>query len=182
MSLFFTCGLPRCGKSTFANKWVSEAPNRVIICSDNIRKALHGQRYEFLAETMVFAIKHVMIRAHLDRGMTVLVDGTHSTDISIRRLLEIDINATPLFFFNVSPNECQKRAFRDKMYDLGGAIRRINDNFAKICGPFYWQKPENASWCFRDYISTIGSAIKERNNASSSLMIVDEETVKNMVF
>ena len=130
--LYFCIGIPRCGKSTYCEKWVAEQPRRVIVCSDDIRLALHGQRYEALAETMVFAIKHVMIRAHLARGFDVIVDGTHSTSVSIKRLLEIDKNATAIMF-DTTMEECIRRATATGHLDLTtGPIQRIANNIAEI--------------------------------------------------
>lgn len=130
-NLFFTIGLPRSGKSTFCNKWAENGPKRTIVCSDNIRMALTGKRYEPLAETMVFAIKHVMIRSMLDRGFDVMVDGTHSSDISIQRLFEIDINAIPIPYFT-PPSICKERAINTKQLDLIEPIDRITNNLSKM--------------------------------------------------
>jgi hypothetical protein len=124
-------GLPRSGKSTFCNKWAENGPKRTIVCSDNIRVALTGKRYEPLAETMVFAIKHVMIRSMLDRGFDVMVDGTHSSDISIQRLFEIDIDAVPIPYFT-SPAICKERAINTKQLDLIEPIDRIANNLSKM--------------------------------------------------
>ncbi len=132
--LYFTCSVPRSGKSTFAEKWASERTRRMIVCSDNIRLAMHGQRYSALAETMVFAVKHVMIRASLDRGFDVLVDGTHSSDISIQRLLEIRLDAEPIFFFDVPKLECIARAIKTNQMDTIPAIERTYQNFMRITG------------------------------------------------
>lgn len=127
--LFFLIGIPRSGKSTYCEKWVDN-PNhkrRVIVSSDSIRMAMHGQRYEPLAETMVFAVKHIMIRSLLSKGFDVIVDGTHSTKISIQRLLEIDPNATPIFL--QTPVEvCKERAIKTNQPDLIPVIDRIADN------------------------------------------------------
>lgn len=156
--LYFTIGMPRCGKSTFCDKFVSEQPNRVIVCSDDIRKALHGKRYEPLAETMVFAIKHVMIRAHLSRGATVIVDGTHSTDISIKRLLEIDENAVAIVFD--TPKEvCIQRAIDCGQNDLIPAINRIESNLLKLG----WVSGNYDQGAVHKSLASILDKVKERN-------------------
>lgn len=129
--LYFTIGCPRCGKSTYCTKWASEKANRVVVCSDDIRMALHGHRYIPEAETMVFGIKHVMIRSHLARGFDVIVDGTHSTKISVQRLLEIDPNATPIFI-NVPADECKRRATATNKPDLHPVIDRIYKQISNI--------------------------------------------------
>lgn len=122
--LYFCIGRPRSGKSTFCNRWVEQEAKRVVVSSDDIRMALHGQRYEPLYETMVFAIKHVVIRAHLHRGMDVIVDGTHSSEVSIQRILEIDNCAIPILF-ETSEHECIKRAIEIQQFDLVNPIKRI---------------------------------------------------------
>lgn len=129
--LYFCVGCQRSGKSTYCSKWASEKPNRVIVCSDDIRLALHGQRYEPLAETMVFAIKHIMIRAHLSRGFDVIVDGTHSSNVSIKRILEIDRNATAIMF-DTPQEECLRRAKATGHLDLAGPIARIGRQIDEI--------------------------------------------------
>lgn len=156
--LYFTIGMPRCGKSTFCDRFVKENSNRVIVCSDDIRKALHGQRYEPLAETMVFAIKHVMIRAHLSRGATVIVDGTHSTDISIQRLLEIDECAVGIVFD--TPKEvCIQRAIESKQMDLIPAINRIESNLLKLG----WVSGNHDQSTVHKSLANILDKVKERN-------------------
>lgn len=129
--LYFTIGLPRSGKSTRVTKWAKESPMRAIVSSDNIRLALTGQRYQPLAETMVFATKHVMIRALLDRGFDVAVDGTHSTEISITRLYEIDINAEH-WIVPTGKNECIERATLTGHTDLYSTIERISNNLDNL--------------------------------------------------
>lgn len=125
--LSFLIGLPRSGKSTYSRKWSEQKPGRVVVNSDSIRLALHGNRYCPLAETMVFAIKHVIIRAHLHNGYEVLVDGTHTTDISMKRLLEIDTNAKPILI--QTPKElCIERALATNQPDLVPVINKINGN------------------------------------------------------
>lgn len=130
-NLFYTIGLPRSGKSSIVNKWASKKPMRAIVSSDNIRLALTGKRYEPLAETMVFATKHVMIRALLDRGFDVCVDGTHSTEISIQRILEIDHQAQHVIV-DTDLETCIQRAVETNQEDLIPTINRIHNNLKKI--------------------------------------------------
>jgi hypothetical protein len=161
--LFFTVAVPRAGKSTYAEKWASEKAKRVIVCSDNIRLALHGQRYAPLAETMVFGIKHVMVRAHLDRGFDVLVDGTHTSDISIQRLLEIRLDAQPIFFFDVPKTECIARAMRCNQMDVIPAIERTYNNLMKVTsGIDYTVDPKWATERMLIHIEDIRRRVRER--------------------
>ena len=129
--LFFMISLPRAGKSTFAKDWVTRQPMRVVVCGDTIRLALHGQRYNPLAETIVFGMQHVFIRSLLNDGYEVLFDDTNSSRISIQRLLEIDPNATPIFI-NTPVDVCKERAIKTGQLDLIKVIDRIDGNIRKI--------------------------------------------------
>lgn len=95
-NLLFTIGPPRSGKSTYCTNWAKETPNRAIVCADSIRQAL-GFEYRQENETLVQGIKDTMIRALLDRGQDVIVDGTHSTMPSITRMFSINNNAIPIW-------------------------------------------------------------------------------------
>jgi predicted kinase len=74
-TLILTVGLPRSGKSTWARR--QGVP---VVCPDAIRLALHGQRFQALAEPLVWAIARVMVRALFLAGHgRVVVDATHVT-------------------------------------------------------------------------------------------------------
>ena len=129
--LYYTIGNMRSGKSTLCTEWAKNKPMRTIVNSDSIRLALTGKRYEPLAETQVFAIKHIMIRALLERGFDVMVDGTHSTEISIQRILEIDINAEEMPI--ITPlQECIERANKTNQPDLIPSIYRVHKNLCEL--------------------------------------------------
>ena len=122
---------PRAGKSTFANRWVREDIMRVVVNADSLRLALTGQRYNYLAESVVFSMKYVFIRALLKQGYEVLVDGTNSSDISIQRILEIDPNAE--FLIVDTPEEvCIQRAKDTNQEDLIPVIKSIGKNVERI--------------------------------------------------
>ena len=124
-------GNTRSGKSTYANRWAREDIMRVVINSDSLRLALTGQRYNYLAESVVFSMKYVFIRALLKQGYTCLVDGTNSSDISIQRILEIDPKAE--FVLIDTPTEvCIKRAIDTHQEDLIPVIERIGKNIERI--------------------------------------------------
>lgn len=72
-TLILTVGLPRSGKSTWAR-----SQGFPIVCPDEIRKALHGQRFAKEAEPFVWAIAKVMVTALFASGhRAVIVDATH---------------------------------------------------------------------------------------------------------
>jgi predicted kinase len=113
--LFATVGLPRSGKSTYADDWVRgdiagkrgdeydvfevrkiDRP-RVIIAGDDFRTALHGQPYLLEAEAAVFAMMDVAARALLARGFDVIIDETCTTEDTLSRYLRLDLDFTPVF-------------------------------------------------------------------------------------
>ena len=74
-TLIVTVGLPRSGKSTWARE-----QNLPIVNPDSIRLAIHGQRFQSLAEDFVWATAKVMVRALFLAGHgTVIVDATNTT-------------------------------------------------------------------------------------------------------
>lgn len=151
--LFFLIGIARSGKSTVANRWVNYHCNirknelvdrychfgeyihpksdnenpRVVVNADQIRLTLHGKRFWPQAEPMVEAIKLFMIRHFLDSGYDVLVDGTHTTKKSIRKLLEIDHNAD-FYLVDTPAQVCKDRARACGQEDLvvRGVIDRMD--------------------------------------------------------
>ena len=93
--LYFTIGLPRSGKTTKCNVWAQDyhteivghqlifnelnnSNPRTIVCADEIRLAVYGQRWWTEGEELVHAIQRIMIVSLLNRH-DVIVDGTHTT-------------------------------------------------------------------------------------------------------
>ena len=79
LKLICTVGLPRSGKSTWAEK-MREERGWPTVNPDAVRYALHGQRYAAEAEPMVWVMVTVMIRALFGAGHKVVVlDATGNT-------------------------------------------------------------------------------------------------------
>lgn len=76
MTLICLMGLPRSGKSTLA-KVMSKEWRAPVVNRDSIRLALHGRRYEKLAEDIVRATAKLMVRALFAYHDTVIVDETN---------------------------------------------------------------------------------------------------------
>jgi predicted kinase len=73
--LICTVGLPRSGKTTWAR-----TTGHPVVNPDSIRLALHGRRFEALAEPFVWAVARVMVRALFLAGHpVVVVDATNTT-------------------------------------------------------------------------------------------------------
>lgn len=138
-NLYFTIGTARSGKSTFCSAWASfqemspstykllEEPitPRAIVCSDDIRLAMTGQRYNKETEPAVWMVNTYMTKALLTRGHDVIIDGTNTTEDSIWRILNIDHNAHYVLF-DTPVDVCERRARETGQLDLieYGVIRR----------------------------------------------------------
>lgn len=141
--LIIICGLARSGKSTLANKWVHyeitirnnsfqynpepyyiDSP-RVVLCCDDLRLAM-GARWNGWIENYIHAIQETQIRAFLRRGYSVLVDETHTTLSSIKKMLILDPNADFLIV-DTSKEICIQRAIDSKMPDLIPVIERMDE-------------------------------------------------------
>jgi predicted kinase len=103
--LYVTVGLPRSGKTTWAQK-----TNLPVVNPDAIRLALHGQRYVEEAEPMVWAIAEVMVRALFRAGHAqVVLDATNNT--RKRRARWIGKEWHPVFvLFGIDKETCISRA------------------------------------------------------------------------
>lgn len=144
-NLTFLCGIPRSGKSTISNDWVNykieikdnqilsrnnkDGNPRVVVNSDQIRLALHGQIFAQEAESMVHSIKMLNIRTYINAGYDVLADGTHTTLGSIKELLYIDSSAQYLLI-NTPIDVCLQRAkdCGQEYLITKGVIERMNNN------------------------------------------------------
>lgn len=119
--LIITVGLPRSGKSTWAKE-----QNIPIVSPDSIRLALHGERWNALAEPFVWAIAKVMVRALFISGHdTVILD---STAITKFRRNDWKSNEWVRLFkeFDTSKEICIERAKATNQEDLIPVISRMN--------------------------------------------------------
>jgi len=103
--LIMTVGLPRSGKSTWAatQAWP-------IVCPDQIRYALHGQRFAIEAEPMVWSIAKIMVVSLFASGHNVVIlDATNlkAEDRIKWHDLRWEIEHK---VFNTSAEECIRRA------------------------------------------------------------------------
>jgi len=74
-TLICTVGLPRSGKSTWA-----QGQNVPVVNPDSIRLALYGRQYWAPAEKMVWALADVMVKALFMAGHDkVILDATNTT-------------------------------------------------------------------------------------------------------
>lgn len=106
--LIATMGLPRSGKSTWAR-----ATGYPVVCPDEIRLALHGQRYIQEAEPFVWAIAKVMVKALFGAGhRRVVLDATNGTRERRQQWLSPEW-ATRFKHIDASEAECRGRAVNE---------------------------------------------------------------------
>lgn len=129
--LFYTIGIQRGGKSTFAKQWQEEGKKRVVLSGDSFRKGVHGQIYIGEAEFFVFACMDAAARALLHEGYTVLIDETSSTLNTIQRYLRVDINAQPIWI-DTPKETCILRAINLKQDFLIPAIERVSKQIEEL--------------------------------------------------
>jgi predicted kinase len=148
--LLFTIGIARSGKSTWCTRWsqyLEEGPTgqvrrmdvpifpRSIVCGDDIRLALHGERFNKDAEAAVWMIHTYTAKSLLSRGHDAVIDGTHTTEDSLLRVLNIDTDAT-CKVFDTDPDACKDRARQSGHHDLvdRGVIDRQHRQLCELRG------------------------------------------------
>lgn len=102
-------GLPRSGKTTAARK-LSKILGAPIVNRDSIRLALHGQRYQKLAEPMVKAIALVMVRALFEAGHRVVIVDETNIRRSTRDFWCDEAWVTEILSVPTLPRVCLRRA------------------------------------------------------------------------
>lgn len=104
-TLVLTVGLPRCGKTTWA-----QTKGCPIVSPDAIRLALHGAAFISDAEAMVWAIAKYMVKSLFLAGHTmVILDATSTTRVR-RDEWRSDSWQRRYKVFSTSIEECKRRA------------------------------------------------------------------------
>lgn len=129
--LIVLCGMARAGKSTYCKQFDNK-PKTVVVNSDQIRLALHGQRYNRLAEPTIHAITKVMVISLFNQGYICVIDETNTTISSIRQWLEIDSDAE-FIYIDTSMEVCLQRAKDTGQEDLLKIIPKMYENLINLC-------------------------------------------------
>ncbi|MEA1959882.1 MAG: AAA family ATPase [Bacillota bacterium] len=69
-------GLPRAGKTTYANKNKGQA---VILCADELRYLVYNQRFWGEGEPLMWSIHDIILKMLLQQGADVVIDETNYT-------------------------------------------------------------------------------------------------------
>jgi len=113
-TLTLTCGLARCGKSTWVRK---NKGNAIVVCPDDIRSKILGHQFHKHAEEFVWAIAKSMTRLLLDQGKSVIIDATNITYGSrydwIKLAKEYDVK-TKIVWLKTSIKVCKNRNAKSK--------------------------------------------------------------------
>ena len=133
-SLICLCGLPRSGKTTWAQK-----TRHPIVNPDSIRLALHGQRYVELAEPFVWATAKVMVRALFLAGHRwIILDATNGNKKRRAEWFD-DLWDTRWKVIDTSKDTCISRAMATNDMEIIPVIERMAssweplDSSAKLC-------------------------------------------------
>ena len=103
--LILTVGLPRSGKST----WAQQSPHP-IVSPDAVRLAMHGQAFVKEAEELVWAMTKIMVRSLFLAGCeTVILDATN-INRKRREIWKSDLWDREYVEFTTSSEECIQRA------------------------------------------------------------------------
>lgn len=103
-------GAPGSGKSVYVNKHFLRNGYQ-IVCRDDIRLAL-GFEFEPRHEQLVLSIVMINARAHLERGLPVVIDETNTTltTLNMWKNLAVEYGYSVKFFVIYQPLEvCKQR-------------------------------------------------------------------------
>lgn len=118
--LILTVGLPRSGKSTWA-----QGTGYPVVSPDAIRLAIHGQRHLPSAEKLVWTVARFMVDALFLAGHDrVILDAT-STSKWMREAWLSTSWEVWVKYFPMHVTECQRRAVECDMRDLLPVIERM---------------------------------------------------------
>lgn len=126
--LVATVGLPYSGKSTWAR-----TRGYPIVCPDDIRTALHGQRYVAEAEPFVWAIAKTMVRSLFYSGHRfVILDACNNTKPRRDEWKSAEW-ALRFKYFAPDIDQSLKRAQADDDKDIEMTIIRMNAQHVPLC-------------------------------------------------
>lgn len=111
--LYIMCGMPGCGKSTWARNFIREHEDVRYVSRDEIRFTLVGEEEDYFAnENKVFQYFTDAIRETLVDGFDVIADATHLNRASRKKLIRAlhDVDFKIIYvIFNTPYNVCLER-------------------------------------------------------------------------
>jgi len=116
-TLIAMMGLPRSGKSTIV-KDLSTQFHAPVVRRDDIRLAMHGQRYQVLAEPMVKAVSIIMIRSLFLSGHKFVICDETNYSRAARDFNKSSDWRTVFYEVETEPDVCKERAVATGQSDL----------------------------------------------------------------
>ena len=126
MKLTIMCGLPSSGKTTKAQTM----GGRTVLSPDDVRLALHGERYIANAEGFVWATVETAARALLLSRNDVVIDATNNTAARRARWKKIasEFGITLGVMYMMTPfDECMERIGDDDV--MADVLKRMYQEF-----------------------------------------------------
>lgn len=141
-ALIVTVGLPRSGKSTGVDEFINRQlmkHNYQVICADDIRLALGVQFFQPL-ENFVWGVHDTMVRAALIRNFNVIIDGTNTTPVSLKKYADMAEKYNFRFgilFFDTPIDICIERNHGEGAVPEN-VIHRMNDQLKGLQETRFW--------------------------------------------
>lgn len=110
-------GLPRSGKSTLTGK-LRKHLGAPVVNADAVRLALHGQRYQALAEPFVKAIRLTMVRSLFLAGHDTVIYDETTFSRAARDQIKDPGWQTRFYHVDTDPDVCKQRAYATNQPDL----------------------------------------------------------------
>lgn len=141
-------GLPRSGKSTIVRQ-LSEQLSAPVVNRDAIRLALHGQRYQSLAEPFIKAISLTMIRALFGAGHMIVINDETNFSRAARDFSRDDKNWDTYFYWvKTDPSICKERAIATNQADLVPVIDDMHKRWESFL-------PKDRLWNAPGYVGQV---------------------------
>ena len=124
-------GLPRSGKTTIVKELMTKH-NAPVVRRDDIRLALHGQRYAAPAEPFIKAISDVMIRSLFLSGHDIVICDETNYSRAARDYHKSDKWRTVFYEVKTTPEICQDRALATGQPDLIPVIEAMFNRYEPL--------------------------------------------------
>lgn len=135
MSMIVMMGLPRSGKSTWANNYVKKHKDWILICPDDIRITITGKRWYAPAEPVVWGTVKTMVRYFLMQKRNIIIDGTFLTKQSRAFFISTAIEfKTRIKFMHIKTKamDCMVRANETGYPELVEVIKEMLCRYEKF--------------------------------------------------
>lgn len=135
--IYVAVGIPGCGKSTYAERLLTNGTIDVVVSSDKIREQLTGDATDQTRNNNVFDVLHGRVRAALSVGLDVLVDATNLRPRDRQRLLNYTQDGDVALALRFSDSEnfllCQQRNKGRERVVPDDVMERFHRTFLQDC-------------------------------------------------